>query len=356
MKRKPSLIPGKSILTIVLLLIVSFVQAQRPLFKQVELPDEIRSINALLTENNTAIWLATAQGLYRYTNDEVTRYFEKDRASLYQINAIAKDNDETLWFGTYNGNLVKFTNGKVSQSIDIKPHCKKNNYLITSVSINNIQKENNEILLTTSGGEIFGVIPNRNSVRKIKSPSDATIYSILYGFSPMIWLCTSDGFYTMNKNSKWKKKAGLYTAYGLAENNGKYWAIGRDEQKKAVLMLYFNDSNNGSKKRFTWKDFELSKLNDRYIRFYELGLIEDEIAWIASESGLIRYNPMNGSVKLYEKDKKLNLKEIKQFRRLRKMKRSLKQFPHNLEHASHKHRRPQHINQPPQPGSKYRKY
>ena len=114
----------------------------------------------------------------------------------------------------------------------------------------------------------------------------------------------------MTKNSKWKKKAGLYTAYGLAENEGKYWAVGRDEQKKAVLMLYFSEKKNASKKRFIWKDLDLSKLNDRYTRFYELGFTQGETAWIASESGLVKYNPVTASVKLYKMDKKLNIRAV----------------------------------------------
>ena len=119
----------------------------------------------------------------------------------------------------------------------------------TSISIDKINEiKDTDILLTTSGGEIFAVNMITYQVKSEDSPSEATIYSVLYGYSPTVWLCTSDGFYTMTKNSKWKKKAGLYTAYGLAENEGKYWAVGRDEQKKAVLMLYFSEKKNASKK------------------------------------------------------------------------------------------------------------
>jgi len=312
MKRTLLVILAKPILTIVLIFVVFQLKAQRPSFKQIELPAEIRSINALVAENEEMIWLGTAQGLYSYANNEFMRFFEKDKTPLYQINAIAKDNKGNMWFGTYSGLLVKFTDNKVAESFDIKPYCVDSNYLITSVSIDiNPQNSKTEVLLTTSGGEIFTVNVNNKDIKKIEGPSDATIYSILYGYSPKVWLCTSGGFYTMSKNLRWKKKTGLYTAYGLAENEGKYWAIGRDEQKKAVLMMYYNESNNGSKKRFVWKDFELSKLKDRYTRFYELGFTKGEIAWIASESGLVRYNPLSGSVKLYEKDKRLNIKEIK---------------------------------------------
>jgi ligand-binding sensor domain-containing protein len=285
--------------------------AQRPDFKQIELPEEIRAVNALVAGKSNEVWIATAQGLYSYSNNKFTRFFEEEKATLYQINALATDAKGIMWWGTYHGFLVKFTNGIITATYDIKPKCKNSNHLITSISINKNNPTNNELLLTTSGGEIFGINPQTNTIRKIESPTNeiATIYSVLYGFSPTIWLCTSDGFYTMKKKSKWKKKPGLYTAYGLTENEKKYWAIGRDDQKKAVLMLYFNE-NNDPKKRFIWKNFELSNLTDIYTRFYELAFTKGEIAWIASQSGLLRYNPMTGSVRVYNKDKELDLKEL----------------------------------------------
>ncbi len=287
------------------------IQAQHPVFQQIELPNEIRSVNALLPDRNDKIWIASAQGLYNYSNNQFTRFYEKDKPELYQINALVQDKEGNIWFGTYNGMLVKFSGNKISESYDIKPKATIDNYLITSITIDNNDQSNEEILLTTSGGEIFEITPKTNSIRKIESPlnENGTIYSILYGFGPTVWLCTSDGFYTMNKNSKWKKKSDMYTAYGLTENEGKYWAIGRDAHKMAVLMLYYNDSNNPNK-RFVWKNFDLSRLPDIYTRFYELAFTSGEIAWIASESGLVRYHTKNGSVKVYEMDKKLNIKAL----------------------------------------------
>jgi ligand-binding sensor domain-containing protein len=285
--------------------------AQRPVFQQIELPDEVRFVNALLADSNDKIWIASAQGLYTYSNNQFTRFYEENMSEFYQINALAMDKEGNMWFGTYNGLLVQFTNNKIAQSFDIKPKATNSNCLITSIAIDKNKQSSEEILLTTSGGEIFEVNPKTNSIGKIESPlkETETIYSILYGFSPTVWLCTSDGFYTMNKNSKWKKKSDMYTAYGLTENEGKYWAIGRDDHKMAVLMLYFNEKNDPNK-RFVWKNFDLSLLTDIYTRFYELSFTTGEIAWIASQSGLVRYNPITGSVKVYEKDKNLNLKPL----------------------------------------------
>ncbi len=311
MSFKSSLIIFK-ILTITLLCNLSlFALAQTATITEIVLPPEIKTINSILSNNEEVVWLATGQGLYAYSEGSFIRYYDKSQPELYCINALASDKSGNKWFGTYNGVLVKFNQKEISKTIDIKSLCKSDNYLITSISINPDNKNGNvDVLLTTSGGEIFAYDTITGIVKNIESPSDATIYAIQYGYTPTIWLCTSDGFYTMNKNSKWKKKSDLYTAYGLFENEGKYWAIGRDEDKKAVLMLYYDEENIGKSNKYKWKNFDLQRLNNRSSRFFKLDFTSDEMVWIASENGLIRYNPHNANIREFTNDKKLRSSSI----------------------------------------------
>lgn len=284
---------------ILLLFIGSSLNAQKPKLSTIKLPDEVRTINTLLSDNDYGLLLGTGQGLFQYKDGSFKRFYEKENSRLYRINCLVKSNENVLWWGTYDGVLVKYENEKISETFDLKPKCKDDNYLITSIAITDEETYKNEILVTTSGGEIFLINQSTKLVEKVEGPEVNTIYAIQYGFSPMIWLCTSDGFYTRNKKSKWKRKAGLYTAYNLVENLGKYWAIGRDEQKKSVFMLYYSDKENASPSKYKWKNFDLRKLNDRYIRFYDVAFTKDEVAWITTKAGLARYNPMTASVKLY---------------------------------------------------------
>jgi len=279
----------------------SYIFSQNASFKEIILPQEIKTINALKSNHQDELWLATGQGLYCYKNDEFIRYFDNNAADLYCINIFEFDKPGNIWYGTYNGLLVKFDKHKIIKTIDIKAFSKTDNYLITSISIDKEDKnKNNEILLTTSGGEIFSADTITDEVKNIKSPSDGTIYAIQYGYATTIWLCTSDGFYTSNRNWKWKKKSDLYTAYGLYENEDKYWTIGRDENKKAVLMLYYNQNFEGDAEKFVWRKFDLQKLSNLYIRFYQMGFTSSEKIWLASEIGLVRYNPLNADVIEYK--------------------------------------------------------
>jgi len=285
--------------------------AQTATITEIVLPTEIKTINGIVSNNEEMVWLATGQGLYCYKNDSFIRYYDQSLAELYCINALASDKNGNKWFGTYNGILVKFDQKGISKTIDIKAFCKIDNYLITGISIDQVIENGNvDILLTTSGGEIFAYDTITEIVKNIESPSGATIYDIKYGYSPTIWLCTSDGFYTMNRNSKWKKKSDIYTAYGLFENAGKYWTIGRDKNKKAVLMLYYDEDNTGQTNNYTWKNFDLQLLSNTYTRFYKLDFTSDEMVWIASENGLIKYNPLTGNIREFTKDKNLPTSSI----------------------------------------------
>ena len=303
---------GKIPVLFFILLFVIQIRAQKPVFSKISLPEEIHVINAILSGMDKVVWLATDEGLYSYNGLDFVRYHDQKTADLQQINTLTRDQDNNIWFGTYHGVLMKFVDGKVVRSFDIKPYSKKDNYLINSITIeNNKENKNPEILLSTAGGEIFSVDTISKSITNIDSPVEGTIYSIQYGYYPTIWLCTSDGFFTKSKKSKWKKKPGLSPAYGLFKNEGKYWAIGRNEAKKAVLMLYYNEIDGGILKHYSWKDLDLSKLPDGFTRFYELDFTSGEMVWIASQSGLIRYNPISASVKLYNIEKDLENSEIR---------------------------------------------
>jgi len=300
----------KSILnTIFLITILHWkLLGQEPMLNEIKLPDEIKSINDLLFKNGI-LYVATAQGLYTCSDTILNRFYEEENKSAYHINTLCADRAGNLWFGTYNGLLVKFSNKKVEKVIDIKPFCITDNFLISSISIDTVyENKNTEILLSTSGGELFGYDTLKQVIRKIESPVRGTIFSIRYGILPAKWLCSTDGFFTMSKNKKWKKNSGYFTVYQIVENNGKYWGIGRDKDKKAMFMLYYDE--NGDNEKFHWQDFDLKQLTDKYLKFNNLAFISGEIALILTDNGLMQYNPTNASINIVAKSNGIDLKKL----------------------------------------------
>jgi len=296
-------------LIFIIYLFQSFAFGQQLKFTDIKLPDEIKSINELMVSKGI-LYIATAQGLYTYSDSTFNRFYENNNEEAFLINALCPDRNGNLWFGTYNGLLVKFSGKKISKIFDIKPHCKSDNYLVNSISIDTtITNKNSEILLSTSGGELFGFDTITQTFRKIINPGIGTIFSFQYGILPVKWLCTTDGLFSMSKNMKWKKNQAYFTVYKIAENKGKYWAIGRDNNKKAMFMLYYDEDGDNTK--FSWKEFNLNQLNDKYLKFNELAFTVGEIAWIVTENGLVNYNPTNASLKIFDKVEGVDLKSLR---------------------------------------------
>lgn len=282
--------------------------AQKIAFVKKELPAELKTINVLRVENSKTLWIGSGNGLFKLKNGKIQRFSDVPGRKILRINVLEVDQFGNKWLGTYYGELLKFKSGKITTSVDFSEYLDADNSIVTSIAVND-KKSGNEskILLTTSDGQIFYYDTLTLEKGKLDSPVKDMVYSINYGYDKTIWLCTSEGFYTKKASNRWKQKQDLYLSYGIFKSHYKYWALGRDQSKKAVFMLYY-DHDGTTGQRYVWKEFQLKNLPDKYIRFYEVGFTSDSYAWITSDSGLIRYNPLSGNVKVYNRKKNKNFK------------------------------------------------
>lgn len=70
-------------------------------------------INALFSDSNGELWIATLEGLFRYDGNSIKRYVAQDGLPAEWIFSIAEDPQKNLWLGTHNG-LIKFDRHKFS--------------------------------------------------------------------------------------------------------------------------------------------------------------------------------------------------------------------------------------------------
>ncbi|MEN8121011.1 MAG: hypothetical protein ABFS35_11715 [Bacteroidota bacterium] len=282
--------------------------AQKITFVKKELPAELKTINVLRVENSKTLWIASGNGLFKLENSNIQRFWDvRSRKKLY-VNTLEIDQFGNKWLGTYSGELLKFRNGKISTSVDFSEYLDADNSIVTSIALNDNNRDTvSKILLTTSDGQIFYYDTLTLEKGKLDSPVKDMVYSINYGYDKTIWLCTSEGFYTKKAGNQWKQKQDLFLSYGIFKSHNKYWALGRDQSKKAVFMLYY-DRDGTTGQRYVWKKFQLKNIPDKYIRLYEVGFTSDSYAWITSDSGLIRYNSLSGNVKVYNQKKNKDFK------------------------------------------------
>ncbi|MBN1250706.1 MAG: hypothetical protein JXR51_10050 [Bacteroidales bacterium] len=282
------------------------VKAQNLKFIKQKLPEEIKSINDIKIEGDI-VWIATGQGLYKYKNKKIVRYFDESAPEKFMINSIEIDEFNNKWLSNYAGNLLKFNDGKIIKEIDFIGLLDNRSDLLTDIEINKEKStKNSEILLTSSNGLILYYNPELDQIGLKSSPVKNMIYSIHYGINDVLWLCTGDGFFSKHDDKNWKNKQDLFYAYGVKKSGDKYWGFGRNKNNEAVFMLYYTSDDNKNSKKYVWKEFDLKNIRNKYSRFYDVEYFNNETVWIASDEGLIRYNPITGNVDTFNKENTKN--------------------------------------------------
>ncbi len=295
-----------TIVCLIVLELPAVLLAQNLHITEIEISSQISIINDLEVEGNT-LWLATGNGLFCIENGNIRSFKSDKNGNLLKINTIEIDGAGNKWLGTYSGKLIKFNNKHILSITDFYNYIDNENTIITDVAISQSEQE---IILSTATGKVlyYNLLTQEKGV--LDSPVKNTmIYSINYGADKNIWLCSTAGFYTKQAKGKWKKKQGLYLAYGIFKQAGNYWAIGRNQEKKALLMLYYKHKNLSGAK-YVWKEFNLNELPNQYARFYELA-ITGEYAWISSDIGLICYDILSAKLSVIDKYKNIDLKKIR---------------------------------------------
>ncbi len=287
----------------------SFTQNTNPVFKEIILPKNIRTINSIEIENDSLVWVGTNKGLLKIKNDKITRFYDKSNPLKYAINSITIDNDGVKWLGTYNSSIIKFVNKYNNFEISLSSITNDELEIITSITNVRYTESGNQIICAgTPSGKIIIYEITSNNIYTIKSPTRNIIYKILIEENGKKWICTSDGMFFSNKKKKWKKVHKVSKSYGI-KSNGQFWAIGRDKKHKAVLMLLFKKGGFAIKKdKGVWKELSLDRLPDAHTRFYDFALAKDENIWLATETGLVLYNPFKGTYKIFNQDNSPNFK------------------------------------------------
>lgn len=109
-----------------------------------------KTINHLFLDGQQNIWVATDDGLFYYPND--AKSFRRLRVKynpeiLKKINCIQEDADGNLWFGSYNGGLLRYD--RTNQEVFI--YTKKNG--LPSNNVTGILEDNDGVLwLSTDKG------------------------------------------------------------------------------------------------------------------------------------------------------------------------------------------------------------
>ena len=239
-----------------------------------ELPNN--AVRSLLVDSNNILWIGTENGIVKKENDVFTSFFEEDGLALNSCWAIAEDNKNQLWFGSYgegvsvyngtNFKVISENNGLVHNEIT-KLYARGNfvyvgtsngvsiidisDYKITSLKLKS-QKElfrvqdffefNKEIYVVTYNSGIFKISNINHNPELIKIRDDKNIYSVMVN---------KDSIYTSNKGYFTKSKIADFinkTETKPAEKHGKsiIWDHVKTKDNKIFTAAWgIYDSNGG---------------------------------------------------------------------------------------------------------------
>ena len=195
-------------------------------------------VRCVLKDSRGFVWIGTADGLNIMDGSQITvfRHANNDSATLCNdnINCLAEDAKGTIWIGTGNG-LSAWRPGEHRFSSYVLP---KNNYgvtgMIKSIAINRAQ----QIWCGTDGG-LFLFDPVQHLFRSFLNTTPGeprwtnSINNLLFDHRGLLWVCTANGLWYFNTQSRQYKKAiaGSNGPQGdalclcaLEDHNGTLWS------------------------------------------------------------------------------------------------------------------------------------
>ena len=223
------------------------------------------NVKALCVTNNEMLWIGTFTGGISVYNTK-TKKFEKDRISKKLQNAVSKSGvyvikqgaDDYLWIGTFGDGLIKY---------------------------NTLTKDFEEV-----------GIPKNSS----NSLSNKRIRTILIDRHENVWAGTQNGL-NLLKPIKFDKNKYQLTHYFFDKEIGS----GDD------ILTVFEDSKAniwvGTKAKglflFNGKSFDKVKIEDGNSSILTIHSIEEDSKnnfWMSSNQGIVKFNPVNKSVLVYD--------------------------------------------------------
>lgn len=280
--------------TIIIFVFLCISATKAQIFTKIELPESISVINDIEIEKDSIVWIASNKGLIKLIDNKFTIIKDTNKA-LFKINTIWIDKNNTKWLGTYNLSVIQFLNEQDYNEIKLEPN-NKSPHLITSIN-----HTDDFLYITSSEPKIYEFNILTKKIDSLEKPTETTIYSIIKDpETENIWISSIDGLYQKKKrNRKWKSKEDFLVAYGIYKRNNQYWAAGRNAKNLTVLIYLFEDNKIFNKSIKFWKKMILNNLPNPYTKFNDLDFGSEDIIWIASNDGLIKYDPITAKCEVY---------------------------------------------------------
>jgi ligand-binding sensor domain-containing protein len=269
------------------------------------------SVKYILQDSKGYIWFGTADGLNRYDGYEIKSYRNKlnENRSLPHnyIYCIEEDKQHNLYIGTGQGVGIYNRNFDSFSRLKFHPHWDKNDIQILHADAKTIQvNNNNDILIGTNGWGMF-IKKTGSQVADWVPISDKNgEYSYYYHASCInitpdqrIWVFINErGLfeYSSKSNKLTLISSDILTARCISHDKNGNLYIGNNEG------LHIINTKTGKYLQHLGQNFEINEVN-------QIAIENQDIIWIASQSGLIAFSlkDQKATRKFTNKDKAVPL-------------------------------------------------
>lgn len=299
----------------------NFSFAQNIRFGQITVEDGLSNsyVNCLLQDRNGFIWFGTDDGLNRFDGYEIKIYRNNpdDLTSLSEniIWALFEDRSGYLWIGTKSGGLNKY-----DPLTDRFIHWNLDSTATEEMNITSIYEDNKKnVWIGTYKHGLYRLNQSQNKFDHWQNDSDNPnvlsnnfILSILEDDNASIWIATYYGLNKFNQDSPQK----AFTQFFKESSDQKdifstpIWYLSQSSFYKNSMwiakldgLIKFNTSNMEISKLSLPESIEFPFANS-VSSVVEENFGEENILWIGTYGGLVRYNLTTGESNRYVQSKK----------------------------------------------------
>jgi ligand-binding sensor domain-containing protein/signal transduction histidine kinase len=259
-----------------------------------------------LAKEDSVIWAGTKFGGLNKLNlpEKIATYHQAENGHsnslpnnfIWDINI---DRSGTKWIGTYGGGLV-YLKSRNNTFVQLKDQSNERSFTDNFV-LNTTEDHQNQLWIATDnqGTFRFNSKPIYEAINLVwpenENPHNLIINEIYQDSRDQFWILTNSGIYTTTSDfdKVTKRRTGLQTTifYDAIESaDGRIWIATNNN------LGYYDPSTE------IWGEIDItSSLNTPGAdRFFDLELDEDQILWIASDGGLVRFNINNADLELFK--------------------------------------------------------
>lgn len=281
------------LLSLALVWVIPFVvNAQTPIVQTLSLPSSVRNIpvTQFAQDASGMLWLGGDGMLMVYDGLEMHRQLPNEQLPNVRVTALYTETDGTVWVGHRTGDITRYLHGEFTPYNPPEGH--------PAVPVSAFLRDGRGYLWYGTNGE--GLYYDIGERVYLLDPGttgfpDESVHCLLADSNNCIWAGTDAGFCKLTPEGMGFQVQAFSQSNGLPDNLVKGLAWAPDHNLWVAMqdsgLISFNPENRRFTRPFPWT----------YGSLLQISVAEDGSVWMATQSGLLLYDPSSKQTTLFTK-------------------------------------------------------